>query len=92
MLAGLPSPESSPWLADDCLLPGSSHGHLSVPLWALDSSSWKETSHIDLRITHITYLEVLSHLFKTPLSTQSYSQVLGVRALIDRFGRDTVQL
>ena len=72
MFAGLISSEISSWLEDDCLLPGSSHGHLFVPLWVLDFSFCKETSHIDLKTTHITYLEVLSHLFKTPLSTHSH--------------------
>ena len=91
--AGLISPEISPWLADDCPLPGSSHGHFFVLPWVLDYSSCKKTSHIGLRTSHITHLKALSHFFKTPsLYTWSYSEVLDIRASTYGFWRDTVQL
>lgn len=61
------------WLPDSHLLIVSSHGHLSIL-----TSSYKNTSHIALGLTHMTSF-CLNYLFKGSLSKYSYILRLGLQ-------------
>lgn len=55
----------------------SSHGHASVCVCVLISSSFMDTSHVGLGHTPMTSF-YLNHVYKDPIYEQSHSEVLGV--------------
>ena len=65
VLAGLVSPEASPWLADGCLPPMSLHGLFSVHPWCLSVCSnflLSEHHQTGLGTIHVTHLTLTTFL------------------------------
>ena len=67
----------------------STHGLPSVHVYVLICSSYKDTGHIGLGLTQITFY--CNYLFKGPFSKFSHSKVLGVRTSTYKFGRNIIQ-
>ena len=93
VLAGLVSPEASPWLADGCRPPVSLCGlfsvHPGVPL-CVQISFYKNTHQTGSGTIHMAHLTLITFL-KLYLQIQSPPEIPGVISLTYVFGEDAIQ-